>query len=368
MIDARALRESFAAVCRQGDEVPRYFYSHLFLVAPEVRPMFPVSMGIQRDRLLAALGRIVSQVDRVDELTLYLQQLARDHRKFDVMEQHYKVVGQSLLATLGYFLGEAWTPELERGWAEAYTLVARTMIAAAEADKQLNPAWWNAEVVHHEHRGFDLAVVTLQLSQPMRYTPGQSVMVELPTMPSTWRAFTPANAPRGNHTIELHVRSVDGGIVSPAVVYGLQLGDVVRLGAPMGDTLTLERSLGRDLVLVAGGTGLAPMRALVEELTLFGAQRQVDLFFAARDASGLYDLPALRGMEQAHHWFRVHPLVGADAGTLENRSVAGPVLRSGRWDQRAVYVCGSPSMVSATVRELAQAGIPRELLHFEDAR
>jgi NAD(P)H-flavin reductase len=121
-------------------------------------------------------------------------------------------------------------------------------------------------------------------------------------------------------------------------------------------------------VLVAGGTGLAPMRALVEELIHFGAQRQVDLFLAARDASGLYDLPVLRGMEQAHPWLRVHPLVGADAGNLENRSVAGPVLRSGRWDQRAVYVCGSPSMVSATVRELAYAGVPRELLHFEDAR
>ncbi len=53
-------------------------------------------------------------------------------------------MGQALLATLAYFLGDAWTPELQRGWTEAYSLVARTMIQAAEADGAVNPAWWNA--------------------------------------------------------------------------------------------------------------------------------------------------------------------------------------------------------------------------------
>ena len=368
MTDSQALRESFALVGKSGDEVPRYFYSYLFLIAPEVRQLFPISMGAQRDRLVAALGRIVAEADNPDVLVPYLQQLGRDHRKFDVVAQHYEAVGQALLATLAYFAGDAWTAELQQGWTDAYTLVARTMIEAADTDRLVNPSWWNAEVIRHERRGFDIAVVTLRLDHPMSYRAGQSVMIETPMLPSTWRAFTPANAVRADQTIELHIRSVDGGVVSPSLVYGLHQGDVLRLGAPVGERLTLKASGGRELVMIGGGTGVAPMRALVEELVLSGAQRRVDLFFGAREEHGLYDMPVLRGMEHAHPWLRVWPVFGADAGTYENRSLAGPVLRSGHWAGRSFDVCGSPSMVSATVRDLSAAGIPHDLLHYEDAR
>jgi NAD(P)H-flavin reductase len=366
--DSQALRDSFALVGKSGDEVPRYFYSYLFLIAPQVRPMFPVSMGQQRDRLVAALGKIVADVDDPDRLVPFVQQLGRDHRRFQVVAQHYEAVGQALLATLAYFLGEAWTADLQRGWTEAYGLVARTMFQAAEADSAVNPAWWNAEVVRHEPRGFDLAVLTLRLDQPMAYAAGQSVMVEAPMLPSTWRSFTPANAVRADGTVELHVRAVGGGLVSPALVYSLRQGDVLKLGAPVGDRLGLRRSQGRDLVLIGGGTGVAPLRALVEEISWYGPPRRVDLFFGAQDAHGLYDMPMLRQLAEMHPWFRVTPLVGADAGTFDNRSLAGPVLRAADWRGRSVYVCGSPAMVSATVRDLAAGGIPHELLHYEDAR
>jgi NAD(P)H-flavin reductase/hemoglobin-like flavoprotein len=364
--DSQALRDSFALVGKSGDEVPRYFYSYLFLIAPEVRPMFPVSMGVQRDRLVAALGRIVADADDPDRLLPFLRQLGRDHRRFQVVAQHYEAVGQALLATLAYFLGEAWTPELQQGWTEAYSLVASTMIQAADVDSNVNPAWWSAEVVRHEPRGFDVAVLTLRLDQPMRYAAGQSVMVETSMLPSTWRSFTPANAARADGILELHVRAIDGGLVSPALVYRLRQGDVLRLGAPVGHRLTLGSSDGRDLVLIAGGTGLAPLRALIEEIASHGPHRNVDLFVGARDTHGLYDMPALRQLAQSHPWLRITPLVGQDAGSFENRSLAGPVLRAAAWGGRSFYVCGSPAMVSATVRELAAAGIPQELLHFEE--
>ena len=154
------------------------------------------------------------------------------------------------------------------------------------------------------------------------------------------------------------MRAVDGGLVSPAMVYRLRQGDVLRLGAPVGDRLSLRRSQGRDLVMVAGGTGVAPLRALVEEIAWHGPPRRVDLFFGARDTHALYDMPALRQLAQMHSWLRVTPLVGADAGTFENRSLAGPVLRAAAWRGRSVYVCGSPTMVSQTVHELAAGRHP----------
>ena len=83
-MNTTALKETWAAAESLGDDVPLYFYSHLFLTHPELRSMFPVSMATQRDRLVGALGRIVSRVDQLDEVTAFIQQLGRDHRRFEV--------------------------------------------------------------------------------------------------------------------------------------------------------------------------------------------------------------------------------------------------------------------------------------------
>ena len=72
-MDVARLRESFARVAMHGDELPLFFYSDLFIKHPEVRDMFPVSMAAQRGHLVDALVKIVSQVDRVDELTAFLE-------------------------------------------------------------------------------------------------------------------------------------------------------------------------------------------------------------------------------------------------------------------------------------------------------
>ena len=65
-----------------GDEVPLFFYSDLFLRHPETRDFFPVAMNAQRDRLVQALMRIVSNVDNLSEVVPFIQGLGRDHRKF----------------------------------------------------------------------------------------------------------------------------------------------------------------------------------------------------------------------------------------------------------------------------------------------
>src|SRR5919199_1789549 len=151
------MRASFAKAAAHGDQVPLWFYSHLFLAHPETRALFPVSMAQQRDRLFSALGEVVARVDDLDALVPILQQLGRDHRKFGTLAAHYPAVGASLLATLEHF-DDQWTPELAKDWTEAYTLVAQVMIEAAEA-ASAEPPWWEADVVDHERRTIDTAVL-----------------------------------------------------------------------------------------------------------------------------------------------------------------------------------------------------------------
>lgn len=374
MVDAQRLRTSFSSVAQYGDEVPLFFYSHLFLSHPETRDMFPVFMAGQRDKLITALGRIVSNVDSLDDLVPFLHQLGRDHRKFAVLADHYPAVGSSLLATLEHFLGPRWTPELAADWKAAYSLVAKVMFEAAEEAAASSPSWWEAEVIGHERRALDIAVIRVRPDKPLVYLPGQSLAVESRLRPQLWRYYSPVNAPRDDGEIEFHVRLVAGGQVSAALVQSLQLGDILRLGPPVGTRLTLNPRTEGDLVLIAGGTGLAPLRALVDELTSEReagldtvAPRRVSLFLGARIQRDLYDLPFLQQLASVHDWLSVVPVVSGDQSYPGERGLAVEVaLRHGPWVDPQVYVCGSPAMVTGSVERLASAEVPLAAIHIED--
>lgn len=365
-MDTARLKESWDLVAAHGDQVPLFFYSSLFLAHPELRGLFPASMAAQRDRLVGALGQVISNVDDLDTVVPVLQQLGRDHRKFAVTDAEYPAVGEALLATLEQFLDERWTPELARDWAEAYGIVAKVMIDAAEAAAADSPPWWDAEVISHEQRTVDIAVLRLRPNYRLPYRPGQSLSVEVPTRPRLWRRYTPANMPAEDGLIELHVRSVDGGPVSGALVHLTRPGDVLRLGPPMGERLTLDAA-GRDLVLVAGGTGLAPMRALIEQVAAEGGYRQVHLFWGVRWGWELYDLDAVRRLDAEHDWLQVVTCTSMEDTGGGRRTAVAAALAGGPWPEHDLYLCGSPPMVRGSRDALMAAGVPSGRVRYEDS-
>ena len=362
-MDIPAMRASFSKAAAHGDQVPLWFYSHLFLSHPETRDMFPVSMAHQRDRLFAALGDVMARVDDLDALVPILQQLGRDHRKFGALAAHYPAVGASLLATLEHF-DEDWDDELAASWTEAYGLIAEVMIGAADAAAD-DPPWWDAEVVEHERRTHEVAVVRVRPKEPLDYLPGQAISVETDLRPRLWRWYSPANAPRPDGVLELHVKARDGGPVSSALVRLAQVGDVLRLGPPVGH-LALDTESDRDLLLVAGGTGLAPLKALVDQVARQGPPRRVDLFLGARTEDDLYDLADLRRLESEHAWLTVTCAVSEEKGSdLEQGDIADVVLRHGPWTSRDAYVAGNPATVEDTVVRLHQHGVPMARIRTE---
>jgi NAD(P)H-flavin reductase/hemoglobin-like flavoprotein len=366
-MDPARLQASWARVVTHGAAVPSFFYAWLFLAYPQLREMFPVSMAAQQDRLVAALGRIVSTVDTVSSAVPFIQQLGRDHRKFAVRAEHYPMIGEALLATLAHFLDDEWTPPLAADWTEAYVLVADVMTKAAADAERDSPAWWDAEVVGHERRGFDIAVLWIRPQAEYAYLAGQSVALQTPLRRRVWRHFSPANAQRADGTIELHVRAVPGGQVSNALVAGVQRGDILTLGPPVGAGLVLDEASGRDVLMLAGGTGLAPLKALIDHLARTGAARRTSLFLGARTAASLYDLPALERLTAILPWLSVVPVLSDDAWhPAEPGTPVDAALRLGRWFDRDVYVCGSPEMVAGSVGRLREAGIPDGQIHVED--
>nr|WP_187776481.1 globin domain-containing protein [Spelaeibacter cavernicola] len=165
-MDSARLQSSWRDVEKVGDDAVQYFYSHLFLTHPEVREMFPISMTAQRDRFFTALGAIVADVDRIGTDTAFLRQLGHDHRRFDVIAAHYPAAGASLLATLQYFLGAAWTDDLAEDWADAYGVIAKIMVVAAEDADECTPPWWEAQVLFTERRTLDVGVLEIRPGEP----------------------------------------------------------------------------------------------------------------------------------------------------------------------------------------------------------
>ena len=197
------------------------------------------------------------------------------------------------------------------------------------------------------------------LQHPLEYRAGQYVSVEVPRyQPRLWRTYSMANAPDGEGTMEFHVRALGAGWVSGALVRRVKDGDMLRLAAPMG-SMTLDRSSARDMVCVAGGTGLAPIKALVDELSRYNRTRWVHLFFGARDRDDLYDLPALQALAARHPWLTVVAACSHDPGFEgEQGNVSDVVARYGPWDDHDVFVSGSTPMVKATLRTLAEMQVP----------
>jgi NAD(P)H-flavin reductase/hemoglobin-like flavoprotein len=364
-IDTTALKDNFAQVASNGDEVTMFFYSYLFLRHPETRDMFAPGMTKQRDRLFGALGHIVSRVDRVNELVPYLQDLGRDHRKFGALAAHYPAVGEALITTLKYFSGEAWTPELEADWAAAYGIVSTTMSDAAEESAQVQPPYWDAEVIDVQQRTFDIAVLRVRTDAPLPYLAGQSVAVQaLDRRPREWRFYTPATAP-GECEFDFHVRLIPGGPVSTALVQGTAPGHRLRLGSPVGQ-MTLDMNSDLPLLLVSGGTGLAPMKAIIGQLAQTG-ERRTHLFFGARTVREMYDRAALDELDARYPWLSVVTAASDDTRWKGPQGMIDDVvISSGEWAGYDAYVCGSPAMVESTVKKLMAQGVPERRIRFDE--
>ena len=364
-----SIRETFAIVAAAGEQPASYFYGRLFVGHPHLRGMFPPAMDVQRDRLLRALIRIVEGLTSPEDLVRYLSQLGRDHRKYSVEPAMYDAVGEALIATLRAYAGPAFTQDAQEAWVQAYQAASGLMIRAAEDDSAVAPAYWTAEVVDNEQRQPGIAVLTVAPDQPLPYLAGQHVTVQTPRWPRVWRPYSVASRPREDGLMTFHVRAVPGGWVSNALVRYTAPGDELILGPALG-TMTLGLAEQRDLLCVVGGTGLAPIKAIIEQAIRESSAcpREIFLFYGARTRDELYDLPDLYRLADAYPRFLLTPVTSDDPAFDGMQGNVGRVAaRYLPHRECEAYVAGPVAMVHETIRVLARAGIPQQRIHYDDA-
>jgi hemoglobin-like flavoprotein len=132
-LDVRIIRESFEQVKPIADEVVSFFYQTLFTQYPEAKKIFEkVDMDKQKKQLIQSLVKIVNGLDDLDSLSQYLRSMGSRHVTYGVEENHYAMVGKSLVTTFRYFFGQDWTLELEDQWILAIGFIADEMLEGAK--------------------------------------------------------------------------------------------------------------------------------------------------------------------------------------------------------------------------------------------
>ncbi|MFJ3306083.1 globin domain-containing protein [Streptomyces sp. NPDC086549] len=353
--DAILVRRTMAEVAPVADKVTSYFYALLFVRHPDLRSLFPAAMDTQRDRLLRALLTAAEHIDNTPVLVDYLQNLGRGHRKYGTRAEHYPAVGECLIGALSRYASAVWDAETEAAWVRTYTTISQVMIDAAAADALRAPAWWYAEVVSHDLRTPDVAVITVRPDQPYPFLAGQYTSVETPWWPRIWRHYSFASTPRPDGLLTFHVKAVPAGWVSNALVHRARPGDIIRLGPPTG-SMTVDHTTDSGLLCLGGGTGIAPIKALVEDVAEHGERRPVEVFYGARTDHDLYDIHTMLQLQQSHPWLAVRAIVDQQA----HLQLPDAVREYGPWNEYDAYLSGPPGMIRSGVDALRDAGIPSE--------
>jgi 3-phenylpropionate/trans-cinnamate dioxygenase ferredoxin reductase subunit len=200
----------------------------------------------------------------------------------------------------------------------------------------------------------DVVELSIELHQPLEYLPGQYLQVQFRGYPSRCYSPTvPLDRFGDPNTIHLHVRRVPGGRVSSALGAGIRVGRRVKLTGPFGSAF-LRLGMANPLVLVAGGTGFAPIWSIADAAMRENYQREVVLLVGARTIESLYMIPALWRLASCPN-VTIVPVTA-------RRQTANPVVQAGSpadylpslHADHIVYVAGPPNLVNA-VTDIARA-------------
>lgn len=133
-LDVDALETSFDLLAPRGEELVETFYARLFAAAPSVAPLFAgTDMSRQKAKLLATLVLVRKSLRDLDTLAPKLRELGERHGAYGAQAAHYPVVGAVLIESMAQLAGDAWRPEYQQAWSDAFALVAGAMLDGAAA-------------------------------------------------------------------------------------------------------------------------------------------------------------------------------------------------------------------------------------------
>lgn len=214
-----------------------------------------------------------------------------------------------------------------------------------------------ARIAGIERLAADIVRINLRTppASPLRFLPGQYVDV---IAAGVRRSYSLANAPRDDALLELIVRRYPGGVLSDYWFERAKVNDLIRIEGPFG-TFFLRDAAPTNILFLATGTGIAPVKALLEEIAADrprAARHRISVFWGNREAESFCWDPVALGLDIGFH----HLLSGTDAGWAGRRGYVQDAAIHHGVDpaDTVVYACGSNAMIAAARTALTALGLP----------
>lgn len=205
-----------------------------------------------------------------------------------------------------------------------------------------------------------------------KFKPGQYVQLKAPAYEGSddevYRAYSVASSAKDDQHIELLI-GYTGGIATTYVHYHLKEGDTVNINGPYGDFYYKDDD-GGDMIMVAAGTGMAPILSILYHMRDNNIKRKARFFFGAKTMEDLFLTEELEALERELYDFKYQPTLSrateemnwkGDTGRV-NKSIEKYVDQDGNY---TAYLCGSPVMIDSIVESLTAKGIPEENIYYD---
>ena len=231
-----------------------------------------------------------------------------------------------------------------------------------------------SEVVSLKDLTYDIKQVTLKLIEPqeINFKDFQFIQFQVPeyelTSEPVYRAYSMATNPNEKNMVELEIRYVPNGICTTYIFQHLKQGDRVTINGPYGDFYL--RDTDSEVVFIAGGSGMAPIKSMLNDMVEKKIDRKISYFFGARSVRDLFLVEDMRELEKKLPNFSYIPALSepleedkweGETGLITD--VLSRHLNSGK--NIEAYLCGSPGMIDASVAVLTEMGLDEKLIFYD---
>jgi nitric oxide dioxygenase len=366
-----------------GLTITRLFYQNMLGAHPELTRIFNMgnqASGVQQQSLASAVFAYAANIGNAGALGPVVNRIVHKHVSVGIRAEHYPIVGKHLLEAIAATLGDAATPALLDAWKEAYTSLAKLLIAA-EAE-----LYSTAGIQPGETRPMRVTEVTKESvnvlsirfepadGKPLpAFKPGQyvSVAVDLPGDRHQLRQYSLSDKP-GIGSYRISVKREDAEAETPAgevsnwLHANVQVGSTLQVSHPFGD-FAPDTESDKPVVLLSAGVGVTPMVSSIRRIAEVNPQRRVVFAHAARDPGHHALRNEVEALKVAMPNLSVvnfyEDLQGA-TDAIEGRM---DVARLPKWpvEEAEVYLCGPHKFMQAQWLALINAGVPVARLHRE---
>lgn len=386
MLDAQTIatvKASLPAVAALGPQLTGRFYQRLLQENPALKNVFNMNnqrSGNQREALFNAIAAYASNLDNLPALLPAVEKIAQKHASLNIQPDQYAIVGSTLLATLEEMLNPG--EDVLEAWGKAYAVLAEVFIQRETAIYQIaedKPGGWRGlrDFRIHTIRQESSVIKSFELmpcdGKPVAdYLPGQYLTLTLRPADSDYlqhRQYSLTRLPNGL-SYRIAVKRDLQGSVSTWLHTCAQVGDVVQCAIPAGD-FTLEVEPTTPVTFISAGVGQTPLLAMLASLAQRHHIGSVTWLHATETgaqhafATEVKTLGAQLPQFSHHVWYRTpegHD-TGSDqrAGLMDLSVVADALTQL----ERTFWICGPLPFMQFIARQLLDAGVTADRIHYE---